>query len=429
MKHIVEEIVLKNGARGLIVDVPGASVMNSQFHFRAGSRFVRDKSIYETAHIMEHLAFGANKDFLDSHAYEAEFTRNGAYHNAYTSDYSMVYISECADFEWNRILGLKKVAVTEPRFNQEELIAESGNVKNELTGYLNNYTRLLWPKLAKSMGEDILTYKERLQTIPNIEPADIKEHYNRTHTSHNMRFVIAGNLTDRKDELQQMLESWDLKPGERLPIPVDELHRTDAITLRRKESSDITFALTFVVPRRISDDELDAMGVLNHVLSGTLHSRIFGTARKKGLAYHMFSDSTAYEHNSSWDFGGQVTLANLDLFFDIIISEVAAVLRGELSLDEIEAAKSYALGKHQMSLQTVGQINGLYADRYFFDGVIEDYERRPEDIKSVTKERVMRVAKEFMAASCWSIGFVGDIDKSVAVSLQERINSELLSST
>ena len=69
MKHTVSELILKNGARGLIIDVPGAQDMSTQFHFRAGNRFVRDKSIYETAHIMEHMAFGANRLCKDAHEY------------------------------------------------------------------------------------------------------------------------------------------------------------------------------------------------------------------------------------------------------------------------------------------------------------------------------------------------------------------------
>ena len=86
MKHTVEEIRLKNGARGLLIDVPDATVMSFQVQFRAGNRYVLNKDIYETAHIMEHMAFGANEKFRSEHNYEQEFTKNGAYHNAYTSD-------------------------------------------------------------------------------------------------------------------------------------------------------------------------------------------------------------------------------------------------------------------------------------------------------------------------------------------------------
>ena len=45
MKHTVEEIRLKNGARGLLIDVADATVMSFQFQFRAGSRYVDNKDI------------------------------------------------------------------------------------------------------------------------------------------------------------------------------------------------------------------------------------------------------------------------------------------------------------------------------------------------------------------------------------------------
>ncbi len=44
MKHTVEEVRLKNGARGLLIDVPNATVMSFQFQFRAGNRYVKSKA-------------------------------------------------------------------------------------------------------------------------------------------------------------------------------------------------------------------------------------------------------------------------------------------------------------------------------------------------------------------------------------------------
>jgi predicted Zn-dependent peptidase len=83
MKHTVEEIRLKNGARGLLIDVPGATVMTMQFQFRAGNRYAKSKDIEQVAHIMEHMAFGANAKFKSEHEFESEFTKNGALRNAY----------------------------------------------------------------------------------------------------------------------------------------------------------------------------------------------------------------------------------------------------------------------------------------------------------------------------------------------------------
>ena len=182
MKHSVEEITLKSGAKGLLIDIPGASVMSTRIQFRAGMQYAKNHDVYEIPHLVEHLAFGANAKFKDEQAYEAEFTKNGAYHNAWTSDISVCYETECADFEWDRIMELQRVSICEPKFNEEELKSEKANVKSELTGYMNDYYRLLWPRVQQAVGEDILDLPERLKTIANIELKDIREHYRRTHT-------------------------------------------------------------------------------------------------------------------------------------------------------------------------------------------------------------------------------------------------------
>jgi len=236
--------------------------MSFQFQFRAGNRYVKEKGIYETAHLMEHMAFGANAKFKSEQEYEAEFTKNGAYHNAFTSDLSMVYVADCADFEWDRVLELQRVAICQPKFNEDELVSEKGNVKSELTGYLNNHNRVLWPKIQQLLGEDVYTYWQRIQTIQNVAIKDIREHYRRTHTSDNMRFVVAGKLHGRKAHIQRMLEEWQLSRGERFDVPRDELHSGNPTLIRRKEASNLTFGLTMTLPRELSDDEAEAMNCL-----------------------------------------------------------------------------------------------------------------------------------------------------------------------
>ena len=399
MKHIVNELQLKNGARGLVIDVPGAQVMSTQFHFRAGNRFVRDKSLYETAHIMEHMAFGANKRCKDAHEYEAEFTKNGAYHNAFTSDISMVYEAECAKFEWDRILELQRTAITQPLFVEEEFLSERGNVKSELTGYLNIPDRLLWPRMAQELGEDTFS--------------DIREHYKRTHRAENMRFVVAGDFARQQGKLEELLNSWELEAGERLPIPVDELHSAQPFLIRRKDAPNLTFGMSANLSRRLSDEEDTAMDCLNHILTGTLRSRILGQARRKGVVYSMFSDTSTFEYTSSWDFGAQTNIDTVEQLVEIIVTEISAIVRGELDDAELDAAKSYALGRHQMGAQTVGRINGWYAGRYFFDGKVEDFSAAPEQIKSVTKRQIVDTARQFFQTPCWTFGAYGNSEIAV----------------
>ncbi|HTJ73711.1 MAG TPA: pitrilysin family protein [Verrucomicrobiae bacterium] len=421
MKHTVEEVKLPSGARGLLIDIPGATVMSFQFQFRAGNRYVRSKEIYETAHVMEHMAFGANAKFKSEHEYEAEFTKNGAYHNAYTSDLSMVYVADCADFEWERILALQRVAICQPKFNQDELEAEKGNVKSELTGYLNNHNRVLWPKIQQLLGEDVYTFWQRLQTIPNVSLADIREHHKRTHTAKNMCFVIAGKLNGRKAEIKRQLADWELPEGERFEVPRDELTSGNPTLIRRKEASNLTFGLSLTLPRELSDEEAEAMNILDHILTGTMHSRIYGAARKKGLAYGVFSDTSVGFHDSSWDFGGQVNLETAEGLFDIIVREMKYVMDGKVTEDELTAAKSYALGRYQMGAQTVAQISNFYTGRYFADGVVKDYEKVPESIRKTTREQMIDTAREFIASNTWVLAGVSSGEKEEIVTLNDKL--------
>lgn len=423
MKHTVEEVRLKTGARGLLIDVPDASVMSFQFQFRAGSRYTSSKSVYETAHIMEHMAFGANSRFKDEHEFEAEFTKNGAYHNAYTSDMSMVYVADCADFEWERIFDLQRLSICEPRFNNEELEAEKGNVRSELTGYLNNHNRVLWPKVQQLLGEDVLTYRQRLSTIARVKLRHIKEHHARTHTAANMRFVIAGKLQGRKSLLKRQLEQWELPSGERFDAPHDEFHAGSPTLIRRKEASNLTFAWSLILPRELTDEETDAMNCLDHILTGTMHSRIYGSARKQGLAYGMFSDTSVGFHDSSWDFGGQVNLDTANGLFDIIVRELRAVLDGKITEAEIDAAKSYALGRHQMGAQTVAQISNFYTNRYFADGVVKEYDKVPESIMNTSRDLMIATAREFIRHQIAVLAGVSSGERKEIVNLNDKLIS------
>ena len=422
MKHSVEEITLKNGAKGILINIPGASVMSTRIQFRAGMMYAKNKTVYEIPHVVEHLAFGANAKFRDEQAFEAEFTKNGAYHNAWTSDVSVCYEAECADFEWERIMELQRISICEPRFNEEELKSEKANVRSELTGYMNDYYRLLWPKVQQAVGEDILDLSERIKTISNIELKDIREHYRRTHTAKNMLFVIAGKIRGRKHKIMRMLENWNLKEGEKFEIPVADLHTSEAVSIRRKDASNVTFGFSLVTPRHLEPNEVFSMNCLNHILNGTTNSRIFGTARKRGLVYGMGSSVASNATSSYWDFDGEVNVENAEELFNLIQAELTKALNGEISDKDFDAAKSYALGRLQMGAQTVGQIADYYAEGFFTNETIEKYGNMANLIKSIDKFKMVELAREFAGSGIKGFAAVSSTDKAFISSLETRLN-------
>lgn len=423
MKHQVQEVVLKNGVRGLFIDIPDATVMEFEFQFRAGHRHTKAPKLYQTAHIMEHMAFGANLEYPSERQFTADFSKNGAYHNAYTSDFTMGYLASCADFEWERILQMQQLAICHPLFKDEQLIAEKGNIKNELSSMLSRDFVLLWPRLEQALGGRTMTFEDQIKTIDNVSLDDVFEHHKRTHTTDNLRFIIAGRITGRRNQLKKMLESWDLSRGKRLAIPQDKYHDGEPVFVDRSDSKSLTYGLSVSVPRILSQEEKVVFQAINHTLTGTLYSRILGKARERGLTYNIHSSLTHGLYDTCWDFVGQVVPEMAQDLIDLIADELVLAEQKGFTDQELEAAQSFGLGAYQMSLQTVSDVARFYSGNYFLKDEIADFRQVPEMIKSVTKRQINRLLREFLHNGSWVFGVVGNTNRRTVRRLNQSLSS------
>jgi predicted Zn-dependent peptidase len=424
MKHSVTEVTLKNGAKGLLIHIPDASVMSFEFNFRAGEYLI-DPEKWETPHLMEHMLLGANERYPKSRLFQAEIEKNGAYSNASTSVYEITYEAECADFEWERILELMLLAITKPLFLADEFDAEAGNVREELTARSNNHFRHLSLELREQYGFIAKTDEERLKLMDNVSVSDVREHYERTHTTRNLRFIIAGNLTPKRHEtVVEILEGIDLQGGaSRIELP-NERPKPQAgpIYIHNKTVKNLYFYIDSFMLRRMSEPETDALNLVNTMLTETLYSKILGTARERGLVYGMSSGFGQTKKSSNWWFGAQVSQRNAPALFEIIVGELNNVFRGEIAAEDIEAAKAYALGRFQRSAQTVAGVAGGYSGRYFFEEIIDDYYQVPRRIKAVTKTEIVETSKALFADRIWGLGILSNCEKSFATELYKQVS-------
>lgn len=403
--------------------MPDASVMTFEFNFRAGEYLV-GRQKWETPHLMEHILLGANERFPKARIFQAEFEKNGAYCNASTGTYDITYEAECADFEWDRILELLLVSITKPLFLREEFTAEAGNVKDELTLRSNDHFRHLSLAMREKFGYKVITDQERLKLMRNVSLRDVRNHYKKTHTTSNMRFIVAGNLTPaRKKAVRELLSGMVLPRGEgreQLPKELPESLESP-LTIRNKSIKNLYFYMDTFRRERLSDPEADSLNLLNTMLTETLYSRILGTARERGLLYSMSSGFSQTRNSTNWWFGAQVLPKNVKEVFDIMINELQRVCRGTLKEEDIQAAKQYALGRYQRSGQTVwGTANG-YSGRYFFDGKIEDYYKVPQRIQAITKEGIHSVSKALFEQNIWGLGVLGNTSKPFVDELHQQI--------
>jgi predicted Zn-dependent peptidase len=423
MKHGVTELIFKNGTQGLLIDVPDATVMTFEINFRAGEYLVKDNK-WETPHLMEHMLLGANEFIPKARAFQAEFEKNGAYNNASTNAYDITYEAECADFEWDRILNLMLVAISKPLFLEDEFNAEFGNVYEELAARSNNHFRYLGLSLREKYGFVAKTDQERQKLMKNVKLEDIRQHYEQTHNLKNLRFVVAGKLTTRRMQIiQSLVEGINLPQGIKRPLLPKESPKklTSPLYISNKTVDTLYFYIDTFLKRRLSDPESDALGLANTMLTETLYSKILGTARERGLVYGMSSGYGQSRGSSNWWFGTQVLPKNANALFDIIHDELSKVFSGDLAGDDVAAAKQYALGRFQRSAQTVGGIMVGYSNRYFFDGVIEDYYEVPSRIKAINKDSIIAVSRDMFREDLWGIGVFGSCGEKFVHDLRAKI--------
>ncbi len=422
MRHSVSEIQLKNGARGLLVDVPGASVINYELNFRAGEFLVPPKK-WETPHILEHMvSAGANEQYPDRNLFNAEMSRNGAYINAYTSYYSVAYVGEVADFEWDRVLRLQQLSLAKPLFLQAEFDAEFGNIRDELVSYTNNHFRALSNQMSQTFGFKVATDFERVELMNNVKRQDLIEHYKKTHFTKNMRFVIAGSLRGRRVDVKRLLEELELPVGTTyFKLPDEKAQKPTQPTFIANETvPNIYLIISTHLNDIINQKEDDALGLARVMLTDTLYSRIFGQARDKGLVYHVSSGHHISSRVTEWWLSAQVLPDNAPALADIVLAEIKKVQNGIIDAAELETAKAYALGSFQRSLQTVGNVAGAYS-RYFFDGHIEDLRAMPARIKAITKNDIARAMRKLFDQNLGGVGVLGGTDPKVADKLNDHL--------
>src|ERR1700722_13363044 len=197
--------------------------MTFDINFRAGEYLV-DPLKWEVPHLMEHVLLGANELLPKARDFQAELEKNGAYSNATTGVYDIIYEAECADFEWYRVLVLILIAITKPLFLEEEFQAEFGNVAEEMVARGNNHFRRLSLEMRRTLGLIVRTDTERLDLMENVKVEDVREHYHATHHTQNLRFVIAGGLNrKRRATIEKIFETIDLpQKGKRFALPKEQ---------------------------------------------------------------------------------------------------------------------------------------------------------------------------------------------------------------
>jgi predicted Zn-dependent peptidase len=429
MQHWVEEIKLSNGAEGLLIDAPSTNVTYVDISFRAGY-YLSPEGKMDTAHVMEHLALGANQVYKKSSQFSQEFTKHGAYNNAYTGDYHMGYIAECAEFETERILDLMCIAIESPLFKEQDFKSEVANVREELKMRKNYHDTELLLELENSLGFVSESYGTRTKQLSKISLDDIKHHYQKTHFAKNMRFIIAGPLARHKNAIVKRLSSISLPSGGgpdatlgRIDLPDEPPNKQQSpLVIELNGIDNVYYRWMSIFDGLLSRREKYALYAVQDYLFSTFHSKVFGKAREKGLVYGIDSSYYRTRDNHVWAVSGQVQSKNALPLFDLITKQLIAVHSGKVSNNELNWVKDFQWGSFQKAIQTVSALADWYQYAYLVGGLVKEYPAVEELIYSVKVSDMKNIVNKLADSSAWGLGIM---QRQKAKTPVNDINSKL----
>jgi predicted Zn-dependent peptidase len=195
------------------------------------------------------------------------------------------------------------------------------------------------------------------------------------------------------------------------------------VFVARPSVKNVYFDLQTFALRRFDDEDMDALELVNGMLTATLYSRILGEAREQGLVYSMGSGIDVMKNSTGWWFSAQVLARNAPSLFEIMVRELKAVQAGDITQDDLNAAQMYWLGRHQRGAQTVGGTMSGYTGRYYFDEVVNNYDAIPDRIRGVTRERIVEASQAMFSDKLGGLAVLGGggRSKDLANRLYEQV--------
>lgn len=252
------------------------------------------------------------------------------------------------------------------------------------------------------------------ETLDRINREDIINFHRSYYTPDNSIMSVVGDIT--YDEVMSLIKEYfsEWKPMDikfpHIPTPLIKNEGKSLII-----DKDITQANIIIGHAGVSRDNPNyyAISLMNYILGGGgFASRLMQNIRsEKGLVYDISSSYPAKKYGGSFQISLQTKNESAEEAIGEILKEVKRIREVPVSDTELEDAKSFLTGIFPVRIETGRRIaDFLVAVEYY--GLGMDYiDKYPEYINRVTKEDVLRVAREYLKPESFIIIMVADKEK------------------
>jgi predicted Zn-dependent peptidase len=416
----VTRTVLPGGLRVITESLP--AVRSAAFGIWAGVGS-RDEGLEHAGatHYLEHLLFKgtARRTALEI---SAALDAVGGELNAFTAKEYTCYYARVLDVDLPLAIDVLSDMVNSSLLEAKEVDAERGVILEEIAMNEDDPSDTVHEAFAAQLFGDTPLGRPILGSVESINSITrdrIAEHYAARYTPDNLVVAAAGSL-----EHEQVVELTRrafgaILAGETPPV----LPRLDGpaagggtgtgvhLVSRPIEQANLVLGCAGL---KRTDDRRFALGVLNAALGGGMSSRLFQEVREmRGLAYSVYSFSSQHADTGSWGVYAGCLPAKADEVLAICQEEIAKVISGGLTDEELERGKGQLRGSIVLGLEDPSSRMSRLGKSELVYSRLEPVEEILASIEAVTHDDVLQVAGAILAQPK-ALAVVGPFDDADA---------------
>jgi predicted Zn-dependent peptidase len=419
----VTRTVLPGGLRVITESLP--AVRSAAFGIWAGVGSADEDVDHAGAtHYLEHLLFkGTRKrSALDI---SAEMDAVGGELNAFTAKEYTCYYARVLDADLPLAIDVLADMVTSSLIEPKDVDAERGVILEEIAMNEDDPTDTVHEAFAAQLFGDTPLGRPVLGTVDSINAitrSQIAEHYAARYQPDNLVVAAAGGLDhDEVVALTRSAFGHVLAEGAEPAAPRlsgESLGPGQAGTGVRLVSRGIEQANLVMgcagLPR--NDDRRFALGVLNAALGGGMSSRLFQEVReKRGLAYSVYSFSSQHAGAGLWGVYAGCLPAKADDVLSICRDEIAKVISGGLTDEELSRGKGQLRGSIVLGLEDPSSRMSRLGKSELVYPALEPVEDILASVDAVSHDDVREVAAAVLGQAK-ALAVVGPFDDAGAFS-------------
>ncbi|MBX3576417.1 MAG: insulinase family protein [Rhizobiaceae bacterium] len=398
----IQEVVSEKGVKAWLVEDYTVPIISLRFAFRGGS--TQDPVGKEGLANLITTLFDEGAGDLDSDAFQIRLDDAGAEMRFSASRDSISGAMRMLADERDEALGLLKIAVGQPRFDQNPIDRMRAQIVAGIVAGARDPGRAAAVAWRKAIYGDHAYAREdegTEATLAAITQEDLRTFHHDVFARDNLFVGVVGAI-----DAETLKRELDRVFGD-LPEKA-KLAAVGPVVPKLDQELDVTYdlpqtSLTLAYPGIERDDPLFfGAYLMNHILGGgTFTSRLFNEVReKRGLAYSVDSSLINYDHASALVISTATRSDRAADTLKIIRDEVKRMADGGVTAEELAAAKKYVIGAYAISnLDTSGAISRTLVDLQMGDLGIDYIDRREAIIDAVTLDQVAEAARRLLTAA------------------------------